>query len=356
MDRVRVMVTGVGGGGIGEQLIKALRLASTPYWIVGGDITPRSKGLMEVDEPFLLPPANDQSYPTMLLEACERYQVRAVLPGSDPEIKALDRIRNQVARRGIFLPIQPSAVLERCFDKAKTAAMLGELGFGVPVSREVRTPADLEGFRALPAVLKPSQGGGGSAHVYLAQSEGELAFFSRYLLDLFPEILVQEYVGTPDAEYTVGVLTDMQGKLLQSIAVRRNIQPALSNRLKVPNKSGRPELGPTLIISNGLSQGEIGPFPEVCEPCERLAIAMSAAGPLNIQCRLAGDRIYVFEINPRFSGTTSLRAMVGFNEPDLLIRRHVLGEEVQPRFSYQSGYIARGLQETLIRPLEAAAR
>jgi carbamoyl-phosphate synthase large subunit len=251
-----------------------------------------------------------------------------------------------------MLPIQPSSVLERCFDKSKTAQILADLGFGVPESRAVSTAGDLEGFRALPAVLKPSQGGGGSAHVYLAQDEAELAFFSRYLLNMFSEILVQEYVGTPDAEYTVGVLTDLEGALLHSIAVKRNILPALSNRLKAPNRSGRPELGPTLIISTGISQGEIGPFPEVSAPCERLAIAMGAAGPLNVQCRLAGGRVYVFEINPRFSGTTSLRAMVGFNEPDLLIRRHVLGEDVQPRFEYRSGFIVRGLQETLIRDLE----
>jgi carbamoyl-phosphate synthase large subunit len=58
----------------------------------------------------------------------------------------------------------------------------------------------------------------------------------------------------------------------------------------------------------------------------------------------------VFEINPRFSGTTSLRAMVGFNEPDLLIRRHVLQEKIEPHFKYGSGIIVRGLSELLINP------
>ena len=39
-DEIRVMVTGVGGGGNGEQLVKALRLARTNYRIIGADITP----------------------------------------------------------------------------------------------------------------------------------------------------------------------------------------------------------------------------------------------------------------------------------------------------------------------------
>ena len=69
---------------------------------------------------------------------------------------------------------------------------------------------------------------------------------------------------------------------------------------------------------------------------------------MNIQCRLVGDKVYVFEINPRFSGTTSLRAMVGYNEPDLLVRKHILGEEIEKHFTYREGVILRSLKETLI--------
>ena len=47
--KVKVMVTGVGGGGHGEQILKALRLASTEYEIVGSDMSPLSKGLQDID-------------------------------------------------------------------------------------------------------------------------------------------------------------------------------------------------------------------------------------------------------------------------------------------------------------------
>jgi carbamoyl-phosphate synthase large subunit len=55
-----------------------------------------------------------------------------------------------------------------------------------------------------------------------------------------------------------------------------------------------------------------------------------------------------FEINPRFSGTTSLRALAGYNEPDVLVRRDVLGEKIEPYFSYQDVLILRGLKENVI--------
>ena len=38
--------------------------------------------------------------------------------------------------------------------------------------------------------------------------------------------------------------------------------------------------------------------------------------------------------------------MAGYNEPDVLIRRDVLGERIEPHFSYDSCVIMRGLQET----------
>lgn len=353
-QRIPVVVTGVGGGGVGEQILKALRLAPTQYLIVATDVTAASKGLMEADRAVVVPRASDPGFPDALLRVCERHGARAVLCGSEAELRVLDRYRARFAERQIFLPINRSAVLEHCLDKLQTSAFLSTHGFRTPVWKCIASIDDAAGFPSLPAVLKPAVGGGGSAHIYLAQTPRELSLFAEYLLDLYPYIIAQEYVGRADAEYTVGVLSDMDGVLINSIAVKRDIMPALSNRIKVPNRTGRDDLGPTLVISNGLSQGEVGPFRTVCGTCESIARALGSCGPLNVQCRLVDGDVVPFEINPRFSGTTSLRAMVGYNEPDVLIRRHVLEERVEPGFSYRSGLVLRGLTERLIDPTRVA--
>ncbi len=348
MEKITVMVTGVGGGGHGEQILKALRLADTPYQIVGGDMDRGSMGLQVVDHPYLLPPAGDPGYIDALLAVCRRHGVRALFHGSEPELMAMSAARERLREAGLFLPINPPEVIATCQDKARTMAFFKAHGFAHPRSLEVASAGDLEAVDFLPAVLKPSVGAGASANTFLAQTAGELEFFGHYLLELYPRFVCQEYVGTPGDEYTVGVLLDMEGRLINSIAVRRFILTSISNRLKVANRTGREELGPTLAISSGISQGEIGPFPEVTGPCEQVALALGCTGSVNLQCRLVGGRVYVFEINPRFSGTTSLRAMVGYNEPDVLIRKHVLGQKVPERFPYQRGVIARGLQERLL--------
>ena len=58
----------------------------------------------------------------------------------------------------------------------------------------------------------------------------------------------------------------------------------------------------------------------------------------------------MFEINPRFSGTTSIRAMVGYNEPDVLMRRHLLGEVFPADLPYDEALVLRGLVESKVAP------
>lgn len=343
-----VMVTGVGGGGHGEQILKALRLSFLKFHIIGGDMSPMSKGLADVDVPYILPPASDEEYIPALLTVCKKYNVKALFHGSEPELKAMDRARKEIQQEGIFLPINPSSVIDICMDKFKTFKFLASKGLDFPTTEKITNIDDAEKIDFFPAVLKPSIAGGGSANVMLAQTREELITFCKYLLTIYDEFIVQEYIGTPDSEYTVGVLISMDGELINSIAVKRMILSSLSNYIKVPNRTKRKDLGEILAISSGISQGYIGKFPEVCEPCEELAKELGCRGAVNIQCRFVNGNVYVFEINPRFSGTTSLRAMVGYNEPDVLIRKHILSEDITHHFHYNSGIIVRGLSETFL--------
>ena len=77
-------------------------------------------------------------------------------------------------------------------------------------------------------------------------------------------------------------------------------------------------------------------------------MSLGVKGPLNIQCRFVDGEIKVYEINPRFSGTTSIRAMMGFNEPEILINSNILGKKIKQRFPYKTGSVIRTLKETVI--------
>ena len=54
---------------------------------------------------------------------------------------------------------------------------------------------------------------------------------------------------------------------------------------------------------------------------------IGSPGPINLQCRVKNGIAYVFEINPRFSTTNSVRAATGYNEVELLVDHFITGKK-----------------------------
>lgn len=341
-----VLVTAVGGG-VGEQVLKALRLADG-YRIVGADLDAATPNFGLVDEAVLLPRADHPEYVDAVLAVAGHFGVEAVFYGSEPELRALSGARNRLADAGLLAPMCPAEVIDTCMDKLACNDFLAAHDFAHPRAVRSAGPAVLDEVDWYPVVVKPYRGSGGSRDVHVAQTRAELEMVVA--LAGTAELMVQEYVGHPDQEYTVGVLHDVHGEFINSIALHRRLQGPLHVRSVVPNRTGRSDLGDSLVVSSGISHGYVDRFPEVTATCERIAAALGATGPINLQCRLVDGEVYVFEINPRFSGTTSLRALMGYNEPDVLVRRHLHGEDVGVRFPYGQGLVLRSLAETVLAP------
>lgn len=347
--KINVLVTGIGGGGVGEQIMKCLRLSSLDIKIIGCDMNRSSRGLLEADKGYIVPSANDARYIDCILEICKKNDVKAVFHGSEPELLRLSENREEFEHRNIMLPLNPRHVIDICMDKNKTMNFLRENKIGnVQKYWEINSLGELDNVDIFPVVLKPSVGGGGSVNTFIAQDKDELHMFANYLLKLYPQFLAQEYVGDPFHEYTAGVFCSSKGRYVNSIAVKKSILSGISNKMKIFNRTGRKELSDILAISSGISQGEIGRFPEVTETSRLIAEKLGATAAINVQCRIHQGKMYVFEINPRISGTSSLRAIAGYNEPEMLIRERILGEELPVDFPYREGWIARGLCESFM--------
>lgn len=341
-----VLVTGVGGGGVGEQIIFALRVAETPYRIIGTDMDPHSMGLHSVDKGYMVPRSSDESYVGRLLEICEHEKVKAIIPGSEVELIKISENREVFKDNDVVPLINLESVISRCLNKWETYLFLKEAGFKVPISYNLASIRPLnigvgiwDDETDYPVIVKPYLGTGGSRFVFVAQNEKELNFFVRYLLRNDCEPMIQDYVGSAENEFTVGVLTSFEGDLLGSIALKRRLSGRLSTLYTIKNYR---DASKPIHVSTGISQGMIDDFPEIRKNAERAALKLGSRGPINIQCRVVDGESFIFEINPRFSGTESLRALAGYNAPDTLIRKHVLGEEITG-MSFRKGWAARGL-------------
>lgn len=344
-DRIKVLIAGVGGGSFGLEIMKALRLSDIPYYICGVDMSEHSLGLFKADKSYVVPPAFHDEYIPTILDVCEREEIQVIFPGSEPDLNVLSDNRETFEERGIFLPLNSREVINTCMNKKETFIFLKNQGILIPKTVAVDSEKDLDAIDFLPAIIKPYVGSGGSKNVFIAQDREELVLFCEYILKYGGKPLVQQYIGSPDNEYTVGVLSDRGGNIISAIAIKRYILSGLSNRLKVSSISNRNEI---LAISSGISQGEVVNETELLYQCRRIAFALRSTGPLNIQCRFVNNKVYPFEINPRFSGTTYMRALAGVNEPDLFIRRHVLKEAIPESIVPKTGSVIRGLEEMFI--------
>lgn len=348
MNQINILVTGAGGGGIGEQVIKCLRLSSLNCSIIATDITTVSKGKIDADEFVVAPLANDINYINFIINLCEEKKITAIIPGSEIELKIFSKNRLVFTQKKIELLINSDEIINICLDKNLTSKFLESNGFLSPKSFAISNIKDLDSISIFPLVLKPSIGGGGSVNTLIVQNEEELYVFGQFLLNQYSEFIAQEYVGDADSEFTVGVFSLNNFQIVDSIILKRNILSGLGSKIKLLNKSTKSELGKYLAISSGISQGEILKNKLISDTCESIAEKLKSVGPLNIQCRLVGDKVYIFEINPRFSGTSPMRALAGFNELEISIKNNVMKQSNFSRINYKLGHVVRGLNEFFV--------
>ncbi len=352
--QLTILVTAVSGTNTGTQIFEALEMANKRYNVITADISPKALASTLPNTFYTLPPAKDKSYLHALLEVCKKEHVRAVAPGSEPELSLLVQKEKELEAHSITLLANTSDVVKICQDKIETIQFLSKHNFPyLPTTiidfsqpPEEMSQRILSTLR-LPIVLKPYRNTGGSNNVYLIQERHELSIYHQLLKHMNIPFIAQEYDGNSDNEYTVGVMSGPDGQAFSSFALKRKIDTTLTRKLHEKNRNKNRIKDDYLTISSGISQGFVDDYLDIRLFCQTVANTLGSTGPLNIQCRKTDRGIMIFEINPRFSGTTSIRALCGHNDLDLIIRRHIYNENVsQPR--YKRGLVIRSLHNRLL--------
>jgi carbamoyl-phosphate synthase large subunit len=339
---VSVLVTGVGGRSVGHQVLHALSLMREKYRLVATDVESFSFGLYLADAAYLVPRAEAPDYIPAIQDLVTREEIQVILPGTEPEIRSLVAGREGFEGRCCLVLASSPEVVHLCSNKIRLYGWLQANGFLVPRSVPAEEWRRLVAEAGFPLIGKPTEESGGSRNVEILTDEAEV---ERYLDHNrgSREVLLQEYVESPDAEYTVGVLISKTGDLIDSIVMHRRL-------LGLSLGTHRRWDSHDYALSTGYSQGCIVKHPELQEVCEQLALKIGIRGPSNIQCRISPRGVTILEVHPRFSGTTSIRAEVGFNEPDTLIRNYLFSETFG-RLNYETDVAAIRAFQTLIVPL-----
>lgn len=346
MHQPCVLVTGVGGRSVGYQILRVLLSQGSKYRIVATDASEFSCGLYEANSNYVVPPASSaDDYIPAIQHIVEREQVDVILPGTQAEVSVLAAHRDSFNSDCCVLA-NPAPVVQLCADKKALYTWLADHDFRVPRTASASGWETLVHHCGFPIVGKPTKDTGASRNVAILKNEAEIG---HYLQEMTADqIVFQEYVGEADEEYTVGVMVSREGQVIDSIVIHRTL---VGLSLGVQRQIGKH----SYALSTGYSQGFVIRHDTIQSICEALALEIGIRGPLNIQLRLVDGEVIIFEVHPRFSGTSAIRAEVGFNEPDILIRNFLFGERFG-RLSYRTEVAAIRALRHIIVPIDVMAR
>jgi len=321
---MKVAVSGVGGGA-GQSILKALSICTLPIDVFAIDIHPLSAGLFRAPHGAVLAKPEEEGG----LEEWERVlreeAVDALIPGSDHDLLPLASVRDKWAANGIcHTLVSDLELVQICRDKAVTCQVLEKHGLPAPKAawdlstEEAAAWAKSNGY---PVVVKPRDGMA-SRNVHLIREEEELRFF----FPRTPNPVIQEHLNLSGEveEFTCAVFVDRKGVPKETFIARRELAGGATYRAEVVDD------------------------PEIRELLIAIGSTLHPRGVLNVQLRMTNRGPVPFELNVRCSGTTATRSYFGYNEPEMLLRHYVLGEELAP-LNIRTGYVFRYWNEVFIR-------
>lgn len=272
-----ILVTAIGGD-VGHSILKCLR--DRYETLIGCDMKPYPVGMDLVKECFISKPAYDSKYCYHLLEQCKKYQVTHLIPVSEPEIEVMSNNRGLFVENNIKLCINSEFIIQTCLDKYFTAQRLRKIGLDVPDF--YRSEDFYPNGKKHIVKLRQSCG---SKLLKIITTKEEL----DEILENNPDpLIIQEYIDEPQNEYTVGVFSDSNE--VRVIAFKRKLQSGFTKFVELCNDE--------TIINDAIIAAK----------------QLSLVGSFNIQLRKHDEKNYIFEINPRLSGTVHFRYLLGFKD------------------------------------------
>jgi carbamoyl-phosphate synthase large subunit len=295
---IKVLVTGAGAL-LGQGVLRALKASSLKVRLIAVDPSPLAAGLYWADAAHLIPMAAAPDFLARIEEILSRERPDVVFIGTDVELAVFAEHRERLEREfATHIVVSSPEVIAIANDKWKTFEFFRRNGFACPESCLPGGEEELVKKVGFPLVVKPRVGAR-SVGVNLVRDWSEL----RAALHAGRNLILQECVGTPETEYTAGALY-FDGRCDASIVMRRELRDGNTCRAFVED------------------------YPELNRLVRMWTESLKPYGPVNFQFRVADGCAKVFEINGRFSGTTPLRALAGFNEVEMTLQRVLRGKPV----------------------------
>jgi len=301
------------GSGIGQSIINSLRLSRLPIKTIGLGTNPYAYGSYDCDVSDYTLGIYDKGYIDNLITKCHEHKIDLIIPGHDDDAFICSQNSDRLMEEGIKAIFSNEKLISICRDKERMSNELNNIS-DVFVKcydkNTIKTDIDNNKIK-FPFIAKP-RSGFGSKGIEIIKSIDDLRKITQ-------DHILQE-LAIPTEEDTNYIFYMSQ--------ISKNINPQVSeiSIQLVYNQNGI--LMGRMLSYNKLNNGvpiEIVPFESeyiwhIIDLLTPTFIKLGLKGPLNIQGRLTEQGLKLFEMNPRFTGITGLRALMGFNEVEACVK------------------------------------
>ena len=324
VDPASVLVTGAGAG-VGQSIIKAIKLSKVKTKLITADASHLAAGLYRGAAAYLIPNCSSKNYISELVKICKKEKVKFIFPGTDIELPVLAKNKKKIeSQTGAKLVISNLASIEIADDKWKTVEFLKNNRFPYPYSSLKNDADSFVKKNGFPLIVKPRIGArsvGFSVVKNLEEMNDQLS--------LLPEPIIQEYLSEKDEEYTCSSFFH-KGKNYGVMTSKRWLRNGDTYK--------------AIFKKN----------PEIEKFVAKVGLKLNLYGPCNFQLRKSGNKIKIFEINCRFSGTTGAASFLGFNVANWLMQKELFGRPLK-KLSFREAYMFRYWNELFIDGVQLAS-
>lgn len=311
------------GSGVGQSVITSCNATSLPIKTIGLGNNPLAYGQYECDDYSYIPSYYQKEYLNELIETCKDKKIDLLIPGHDDEAQILAANATEFKKINVDVLTSSIELINICRSKDKLGNFFSEakdLFVRSYTYDEIVNANKFGSELSFPLIAKPKNGYA-SRDVYIVQSINDIERLGNKLI--YQEIAIPEKndpahdiyienlkidINTQVGELSIQLLADREGKIHGRFATYNKLNNGIPIEV-IPYESSKLDKAIDRLI------------PLIQEKGLR--------GPINLQGRMTDNGLKIFEINPRFTGITGLRAKFGFNEVAACIKNWLFNEEMQ---------------------------
>lgn len=315
-----ILVTGAGAL-LGQGILRCLNQSSNPYKLISVDPDIRSTGHALANVSYTVPLVSEPSYLRKIESIIQKETVDIIFIGTDVELPLFAKERDYLEEKyNLKVVVSNEQAIKIANDKWLTSEFLRKNGFPYPLSAltaDNKQIAVLKNKANYPFIAKPVDGAR-SKGLRILENDADLTEICSYKNNL----VVQELISQQEGEFTTGTVV-IGGKCVAVVSLVRDLRDG--NTWRAYRTGGSPH---DAVIAS-------------------IAEKLGVEGPANFQYRIKNGKPVVFEINCRFSGTTPLRMMFGFNEVEAIVENYTQGKPVE-KPQLKNGTILRTFSDVFV--------